>query len=126
MKKTILLILAVLPIVLVIVIAFAGRILSIYQHIPVERVEFVDDNGDPFNDDMEFIVNMGQSKNCAYKIYPELSSNKKVTFTSNDESICTVPKTDMDRVPSTRPMMAARPRFLTFSLLRIFPSVLKS
>ena len=90
MKKTILLILAVLPIILVIIIAFAGRILSIYQHIPVERVEFINEDGDPYNADMEFVVDMGQSRNCDYKIYPELSSNKKVTFTSSDESICTV------------------------------------
>ena len=38
MKKTVILILILLPIVLVITIAFAGRILSLYHHIPVERV----------------------------------------------------------------------------------------
>lgn len=92
MKKTILLILAVLPIVLVIIIAFAGRIFSMYQHIPVERVEFIDENGDAFTDQTYFVVNMGDSQSTAIKIYPELASNKKVTYTSNDESICTVDK----------------------------------
>lgn len=90
MKKTILLILAVLPIVLVIIIAFAGRILSLYQHISVERVEFVDENGDPFGEEDNFIVNMGETKSVDIRIYPELASNKRVSYTSGDESICTV------------------------------------
>ena len=92
MKKTILLILAVLPIVLVVIIAFAGRILSFYQHIPVERVEFVDENGEAYGDDGTFIVDMGQSKHLAVKVYPELASNKKVSYTSLDEEICKVDK----------------------------------
>ena len=92
MKKTILILLAVLPIVLVIIIAFAGRILAIYQHIPVERVEFITDDGDPYTDDMEFVIGQGESKSCKIKIYPELSSNKKVSFTSSNEEICTVDK----------------------------------
>ena len=54
MKKTILLILAVLPIVLLVVIAFAGQILSIYQHIPVERVEFVDRFNSAYTDQHVF------------------------------------------------------------------------
>lgn len=92
MKKTILLILAVLPIVLVVIIAFAGRILSLYQHIPVERVEFLNDEGQPFGEDEYFIVNMGDKKSLTVKIYPDLASNKKVKYTSLDESICTVDK----------------------------------
>ena len=92
MKKTILILLAVLPIVLVIIIAFAGRILAIYQHIPVERVEFITDDGDPFTDDMEFVIGQGESKSCKIKIYPELSSNKKVSYSSSNEEICTVDK----------------------------------
>ena len=92
MKKTILLILAVLPIVLVIIIAFAGRILSLYQHISVESVAFADDNGDPYKDDESFIVGMGESKSIAIQILPELASNKRATYTSADESICKVDK----------------------------------
>lgn len=92
MKKTILLILAVLPIVLVVIIAFAGRILSFYQHIPVERVEFVDENGEAYGEGGTFIVDMGQSKHLGVKVYPELSSNKKVSYTSLNEEICKVDK----------------------------------
>lgn len=90
MKKTILLILAVLPIVLLVVIAFAGQILSIYQHIPVERVEFVDRFNSAYTDQHVFSLNQGSTKATSIKIYPELASNKKVTYTSSDESICTI------------------------------------
>ena len=90
MKKTIILILAILPIVLLVVIAFAGQILSLYQHIPVERVEFVDRFNNPYTDDHTFTVNQGSSKATSIVIYPELASNKKVTYKSADESVCTI------------------------------------
>lgn len=90
MKKTILLILAVLPIVLLVIIAFAGQILSVYQHISVERVEFVDKLGNVYTREHTFTVEQGSSKETMIRIYPELASNKKVTYTSADESICTV------------------------------------
>lgn len=90
MKKTIILILAVLPIVLLVVIAFAGQILSIYQNIPVERVEFVDRFNNPYTEEFTFNVNQGSTKETKIIIYPELASNKKVTYKSSDESICTI------------------------------------
>lgn len=90
MKKTIILILAVLPIVLLVVIAFAGQILSIYQNIPVERVEFVDRFNNPYTEEFTFNVNQGSSKETKIIIYPELASNKNVTYKSSDESICTI------------------------------------
>lgn len=90
MKKTILLILLVLPIVLLVIIALAGRILSFYQHISVERVEFVDKFNNVYTEEHTFTVNQGSSKNTYILIYPELASNKKVTYTSSDEQICTV------------------------------------
>ena len=90
MKKTILLILAILPIVLLVVIAFAGQILSIYQHIPVERVAFVDRYNNEYSDKHTFTLEQGDSKATAIAIYPELASNKNVTYQSSDESICTV------------------------------------
>lgn len=90
MKKTLLIILAVLPIVLLVVIAVAGRILSTYEHISVERVEFVDRIGTAYTDDIDFIVPQGGKKATAIRIYPQLASNKKVTYTSSDTDICTV------------------------------------
>lgn len=88
MKKTVILILIILPIFLLITIAFAGKILSIYQHIPVERVQFVN----VLNDEptQPFELNMGEVKKANIRIFPELASNKKVTYTSSDENICTI------------------------------------
>ena len=90
MKKTILLILAILPIVLLVVIAFAGQILSIYQHIPVERVAFVDRYNNEYKDNHTFTLEQGDSKATTIAIYPELASNKKVTYQSSNEAICTI------------------------------------
>lgn len=90
MKKTIILILVLLPIVLLMIIAVAGKILSIYQHISVESVEFVDRVGNPYTDDLSFEVAQGGTKETRIKIYPELASNKNVTYSSSNTDICTV------------------------------------
>ena len=90
MKKTIILILVLLPIVLLMIIAVAGKILSIYQHISVESVEFIDRVGNPYTDDLSFEVAQGGTKETKIKIYPELASNKSVTYTSSNTDICTV------------------------------------
>lgn len=90
MKKTVILILVLLPIVLVITIAFAGKILSLYHHIPVEKVEFVNEVGDELDDSYTFIVNVGETKATSIRIFPEMASNQLVTYSSQDESICTV------------------------------------
>lgn len=90
MKKTIILILAILPIVLLVVIAFAGRILSYYQHIPVERLQFVDRLDNVYTSSDVFTVEQGKTRETRLRVYPELATNKKVTYTSQDETICTV------------------------------------
>lgn len=90
MKKTIILILAVLPIVLLVVIAFAGQILSYYQHIPVERLEFTDRLNNAYTKDDVFTVEQGKTKETKIQVYPTLASNKKVTYSSQDEFVCTI------------------------------------
>jgi hypothetical protein len=90
MKKTVILILAILPIVLLMIIAIAGRIVSIYQNIPVEKVEFVDRIGTAYSESDTFYINEGASRETKIRIYPELASNKRVSYSSSDESVCTV------------------------------------
>lgn len=90
MKKTVILILAILPIFLIITIAFAGKILSLYQHIPVEKVQFVDIFNTPYDADDLFELNMGDKKPTTIRIFPELATNKEVTYESSNEEICTV------------------------------------
>jgi len=92
MKKTVIIILAVLPIVLLITISFAGRIFSIYRHVPIEKVQFVDEEGEKVRDDYFLKVNVGETKGTEIQIFPELASNKSVSYTSTDNSVCTVDK----------------------------------
>jgi len=90
MKKIILLFLAILPIVLLVVIAFAGQILSLYNHIPVESVQFVDRMNNPYTNEYVFAINQKSTKATRIMIYPELATNKNVKYSSSDEKICTV------------------------------------
>lgn len=89
MKKTILIILAVLPIVLLLVIAFAGQILSFYQHISVERIAFVDRAGNSYGD-VEFELEKGDVMETRVRVYPSNASDSRVTFVSQNPEICTV------------------------------------
>lgn len=90
MKKTILIILAILPIALLVIIDIAGDILSMYQYIPVTNVEIVDRMGNVYTKDINFSVEQGKSKETIVTVSPERASNKDVTYSSQDESICTV------------------------------------
>ena len=93
MKKTVIIILIVLPIFLLITIAFAGKILAIYQHIPVEKVQFIDALNNVYdfeNPEHVMELNVGDKKPTTIRILPELASDKEVAYTSSDESICTV------------------------------------
>ncbi len=94
MKKTIILILAVLPIFLLITIAFAGRILALYQFISVERVEFVDRLGTAYTENDLLRIDLGDTDKTTQqlniKIYPELATVQTVNYRSSDEEVCTV------------------------------------
>ena len=89
MKKTVILILAILPIVLLVVIAFAGRILEELSYISVERVEFIDHLGTPYGE-TEFTIEQGTTDSSFIKVYPERATNKRVTYISKDPDICSV------------------------------------
>jgi len=90
MKKMVIIILIVLPIFLVITISFAGRIFSYYQHISVEKIRFVDYEGIEYDEDFLFIVNVGEQRQTNIKVFPEFSTNKKVSYSSNNEEIFVV------------------------------------
>ena len=92
MKKTVIIILAVLPIFLLITISFAGRIFSYYQHVSVEKIRFVDDNGLELNSGYVFTLNVGEKKQPKIKVYPEYSTNKKINYLSDNEEVLTVDK----------------------------------
>ncbi len=92
MKKTVILILIILPIFLLITISFAGRIFSTYQHVSVDKVEFVDENETILGENDIIKVNLNETKQTYIKIFPELASVKKVTYSSGDTKIFTVNK----------------------------------
>ena len=90
MKKTVVLILILLPIVLLLVIALAGRVLSTYQRIDVESVVFIDELGEELDESSSVTVNHGETRQTRIRIYPELATDKRVSYTSADEKVCTV------------------------------------
>lgn len=90
MKKIVIILLTVLPIFLIVVISFAGRIFSEVSHISVEKVEFVDKTENPLKDKYVLVIGVGETYQLLHKVYPVLATNKKVTYTSSNEEICTV------------------------------------
>ncbi|MBE6604911.1 MAG: Ig domain-containing protein [Ruminococcaceae bacterium] len=93
MKKTVILILILLPIVLLVTISFAGRILSTYQHIAVERIFFADEEGKELGADATLVISTGETVATTIQILPELAADKRVQYTTSDESVCTVDDT---------------------------------
>lgn len=90
MKKTILLILLALPVVLVIIVSIAGWVATQATHHPVRGVNFLDRYDNPYTENDVFIVEQGKTKATKIEIEPDYATNKTVTYSSADESICTV------------------------------------
>ena len=90
MKKTMIIILAVLPIFLVVMISFAAKIVSFYQHIAVESVIFVNEENEEYSKDFVFKINIGEQKQTNIQIIPEYATNQNVSYSSTDESVCTI------------------------------------
>lgn len=90
MKKTVILILAILPIFLLLTISFAGKILSLYSYISVEKVMYVDENDIELEKDISVTINRGDTYQLYIKVLPELATDKTVSYVSTNESVCTV------------------------------------
>lgn len=90
MKKTIVLILLILPIFLMITISFAGRIFATYNFVYVESIFFVDEFENNLEKNQIIKLDIGDTFQTKIKVYPELATNKKVTYTSQNEKFCTI------------------------------------
>ena len=90
MKKTVILILAILPIFLLLTISFAGKILSLYSYISVEKVMYVDENEEELDKDFTVTIDKGETYQTYVKVLPELATDKTVSYVSTNESVCTV------------------------------------
>lgn len=108
MKKTMLIILAVLPIVLLVVIALTLKLVP-PQHFSVDKIEFVDRLGNVYDSAKTYTIDLNSEKQNVIrmhpghmpesepdkrviyiKIHPDLAQNKKITYTSQNPDICTV------------------------------------
>lgn len=88
MKKTVVTILLVLPFILMFVISFMAKIMSNYQYIYTDSVCFVDHNNKCNSDFIK--LNINETYGLRVKVYPELATNKKVTYASLDSEIVEV------------------------------------
>ena len=88
MKKAIISILVILPLLLVVIIAITGRIYGNIEYIKVESIVFVDANGEEV--DGEITLEVGQSKVFETIVNPLLASNPYLTFKSSNSNYCTV------------------------------------
>ena len=87
MKKAIISILVLLPLVLVVIIAITGRIYGSVEYVDVSEVFFVDEDGKRI-DSMSIYVDQTETLN--YVVGPSLATNKNVTFRSENADICSV------------------------------------
>lgn len=93
MKKTVIIILIILPIVLLISIAVAGRIRSKFQPVFVEKVDFIDEDfGTVYEYDDIFELTVGETKPTKIRFTPKNPDNQNVTYKSSNTNICTVDK----------------------------------
>lgn len=90
MKKTVIIILAILPIFLLLTISFAGKILSLYSFISVENVYYIDEDKIKLEDDFVVTINKGDTYQVYVRVLPELATDKTVTYVSTNENACVV------------------------------------
>ena len=90
MKKTVILILAILPIFLLITISFAGKILSLYSYISVEKVMYVNENEEELDKDLIVTIDRGETYQLYVKVFPELATDQTVTYKSTNENVAIV------------------------------------
>ena len=87
MKKVIVIILLILPFALIYFISFTGRVLSIYNHINVEKI-YVADNNNTYNNGDWINLSKGETKNIDVILLPELATNKEYNISNSDRSVC--------------------------------------
>ncbi len=87
MRKAVITLLVLLPLVLVVIIAIAGRIYGTTEYVSPTSVYFVDEDNNQINN---LSISVGEQQQLYWVVMPELVTNKDVSFTSRNTSICTV------------------------------------
>lgn len=90
MKKTVVTLLLILPLLLIYFISFSGRILSTYTYVGVERIALYDENGDEYKENSTITIGKDQKIKLNIKVFPEMAKNKTVKITNSNKNICQV------------------------------------
>lgn len=99
MKKTVVIILLILPFLLIYFISFTGQILSKYTHINVERVVLLNDKGDEYSADGFVKIGLDEEFKLRIKIYPELASNKEVIISNSNKEVVSIDESTQIATP---------------------------
>ena len=90
MKKIVVTIILILPLLLIYFISFTGKIFSIYQHINVERVVVLNEENKEYNSGDYIKLEPGEEYPLKIKVYPELASDKSITISNSNKTVCEV------------------------------------
>lgn len=94
MKKTVIIILAILPIVLLVMIGVAGQALKPILNNPVKSIAFMDEVGTPLTQETPYPIKLGTEKQLKdLLVFNPLNANDqevKYTVNSEGEGVCTV------------------------------------
>ncbi len=87
MRKAVITLLILLPLVLVVVIAIAGKIYGSVSAVLPTSVTLVDSSGEEAD---SLTISVGQTYQLSWVVSPDDATNTSVTFKSSNTSICTV------------------------------------
>lgn len=90
MKKTVVILLIVLPFVMIVLISFAARIMATYTKIPVEQVTLIDIDGKQYSNSKYVDVQWQEELKIFYAVGPRLAANKGVTFFTSNSDKCEI------------------------------------
>lgn len=94
MKKVVVSILIILPLFLIVVISLLGQVYSDFNFVKVERVEVYDQNDNLLGKDKVFRIQKGDEVPLRVRVLPELATNKKFSFISSRDDVCSVLTSD--------------------------------
>ena len=88
MKKIIITVLLVLPLLLIYFISFAGQIFSKYNHIDVDRITILNEDNQELNQGDTIKLAPDQQYNISIKLYPELATDKTIIISNSNKNVC--------------------------------------
>ena len=89
MKKVVITVLLVLPLVLIYFISFTGQMLSQYTHIDVERIAVIN-HGKEYESGDSFPMQVGESIKLGVTVFPRRATNPKVSIANSNPEVLTV------------------------------------